>query len=415
MKKKLLSSIMIVAVLCTMYVPVSASDYGLTREMAGNYVDTVWGVLDRHVSDDGSTMIEGVELIDLDGDGVPELFINIGMVEYMMSDMLTGKSELWRWDGSNAVLIEEFSYYDYMPNRTIFLQVGDEVYVDDMSATYSSSVGSQRHHLMTLEGGELVAYKNVSFTSDPMNLANYPMTGNADDPFAQLWVGDGFFNYSEQSYDGTGEYLDIANLHSETWAELQAMETELSKYGLEYESTDNYIRENADNVLFDNDTTDSVMHILEAAARMQEPVGTEALPTTSAVYIDGVKTEFEAYNIGGNNFFKLRDIAYCLHETAKTFSVDWNASANAIDIETRALYSAVGGEMSTGTGVTKEATPTTSVVYIDGEQVSLTAYNIGGNNFFKLRDLGESLDFGVVWDADAQAVLIDTSTGYTPE
>ena len=51
-------------------------------------------------------------------------------------------------------------------------------------------------------------------------------------------------------------------------------------------------------------------------------------------------------------------------------------------------------------------------IYVDGQRVDMTAYNIGGNNFFKLRDLAVALDFHVDWDGSTGTVLIDTSRGF---
>ncbi len=58
------------------------------------------------------------------------------------------------------------------------------------------------------------------------------------------------------------------------------------------------------------------------------------------------------------------------------------------------------------------ANPTTSPVYVDGKSVQMEAYNIGGYNFFKLRDMAEAVDFGVYWDNATGSVQIDTMTGY---
>ena len=59
------------------------------------------------------------------------------------------------------------------------------------------------------------------------------------------------------------------------------------------------------------------------------------------------------------------------------------------------------------------AVPTSAKILLDGREVSFTAYEIGGNNYFKLRDVGEAFDFGVDWDEAAQTIKIDTSKGYT--
>lgn len=68
----------------------------------------------------------------------------------------------------------------------------------------------------------------------------------------------------------------------------------------------------------------------------------------------------------------------------------------------------VGGAAAAGVA----AQPTWQQIYVDGEQVSMTAYNINGNNYVKLRDIGEKVGFNVYWQ---DGVQIDTSTDYTGE
>ena len=59
------------------------------------------------------------------------------------------------------------------------------------------------------------------------------------------------------------------------------------------------------------------------------------------------------------------------------------------------------------------ATLSSQAIYVDGQQVSLTAYAINGNNYVKLRDIGEAVDFNVYWDG--KAVQIESSQPYTGE
>ncbi|MCI8537053.1 MAG: hypothetical protein HFF18_00095 [Oscillospiraceae bacterium] len=61
------------------------------------------------------------------------------------------------------------------------------------------------------------------------------------------------------------------------------------------------------------------------------------------------------------------------------------------------------------------AVPTASVVLVNGVNTAFDACNIGGNNYFKLRDLGSAFSFGVDWDGAANTVLIDPGKGYTPD
>ena len=54
----------------------------------------------------------------------------------------------------------------------------------------------------------------------------------------------------------------------------------------------------------------------EPTTPVPEPViPIPAVPTASTILLNGVPTAFTAYNIGGNNYFKLRDLAYALNGT----------------------------------------------------------------------------------------------------
>ena len=139
----------------------------------------------------------------------------------------------------------------------------------------------------------------------------------------------------------------------------------------------------------------------------------KAQPTSSSVMINGKKVGFEAYNINGYNYFKLRDIAMALNGTGKQFEVKFDGSKNAILITTGSKYTTVGGELKvSGSKSEKPAVPTPSKVYINGKEVQFIAYNIDGYNYFKLRDIGKALNFGVFWDGANNTIRIDTTEDY---
>ena len=56
------------------------------------------------------------------------------------------------------------------------------------------------------------------------------------------------------------------------------------------------------------------------------------------------------------------------------------------------------------------AEPTWQKIYVDGRQVSMTAYNIAGHNYVRLRDIGQQVGFNVYW---SDGVQIDTDAPYT--
>ena len=140
-----------------------------------------------------------------------------------------------------------------------------------------------------------------------------------------------------------------------------------------------------------------------------------ANPTASAVLVNDEEVSFDAYNINDNNYFKLRDLAYVLNGTECQFEVVWDGELNAINLISGEPYTEVGGEMTSKGTARKTATETTSKIYLDGDEISPTAYNIEGNNYFKLRDIGKAFDFRVGWDGDKNTITIDTSKGYYPE
>lgn len=139
-----------------------------------------------------------------------------------------------------------------------------------------------------------------------------------------------------------------------------------------------------------------------------------AKPTASKVLVNGKLVSFEAYNINGSNYFKLRDLAVAVNGTDKNFEVSFDGTKNAINLLPKQTYTKVGGELApaTSTGV-KTAKLTNSKIYVDGKEAQLTAYNIGGNNYFKLRDIAKVFDIGVTYDGTTSTIGIDTSISYT--
>lgn len=140
-----------------------------------------------------------------------------------------------------------------------------------------------------------------------------------------------------------------------------------------------------------------------------------AVPTASSIIVDGTLTAFDAYTINQNNYFKLRDLAFILRDTRVKFDVYWDQEAQTIQLLSNRTYTLVGGEMSGKGTKTQTAVPNTSAITLDGSKITLAAYTIHQNNYFKLRDIAEVFDFGVTWDGVQNAIRIDTNSSYTPE
>lgn len=79
----------------------------------------------------------------------------------------------------------------------------------------------------------------------------------------------------------------------------------------------------------------------------------------------------EAYNINGNNYFKLRDLAMIVSGTDKQFDVAWgfspafNKYITGINLTKGSAYTVVGGEMKAPTTTSQNAKESDARIYIN--------------------------------------------------
>lgn len=52
-------------------------------------------------------------------------------------------------------------------------------------------------------------------------------------------------------------------------------------------------------------------------------------------------------------------------------------------------------------------------IFVDGQEVQMEAYVINGNNYVKLRDIGERVGFNVYWDSSNGCVQVESGKPYT--
>jgi hypothetical protein len=139
---------------------------------------------------------------------------------------------------------------------------------------------------------------------------------------------------------------------------------------------------------------------------------TTAKPTNTKFMLNGAEVALPAYEIGGNNYVKLRDVAALLKTR---FDVRWKDGK--AKLYNRAAYTAVGGELAAIGADSKSATlSATDFVWGDTGAVvtGLTAYNIGNNNYIKLRDIAKLFDFDVDW-RDGKAWIEPDVSPYTED
>ena len=123
--------------------------------------------------------------------------------------------------------------------------------------------------------------------------------------------------------------------------------------------------------------------------------------------VDGQNVACEKYNIDGYNYFKLRDLACLLDGTGSMFSVHYDDARGAMIVETGERYTRQNGDLELGEDKSWTAGVSTQKLFIDGVQrEDLSAFNIGGYNYFKLQELGPILGFDVSYDKPSNTAQI---------
>ncbi|MGE5677339.1 MAG: WG repeat-containing protein [Pseudomonadota bacterium] len=129
-----------------------------------------------------------------------------------------------------------------------------------------------------------------------------------------------------------------------------------------------------------------------------------AKPLLTKIIVKGKSISANAYNISGNNFYKLKDLQYVCANTGSAFSASWNEKKQAIELASGKPETS--GNISTGALAPKNAAPSSAALYKDGEKLSLTTYNIDGYTYFKLRDIGDMFGFEPIWDENDSSIIL---------
>jgi hypothetical protein len=148
------------------------------------------------------------------------------------------------------------------------------------------------------------------------------------------------------------------------------------------------------------------------------PGGTLAAEETAALSarglrVDGKLVRCEVYEIGGEAWFRLRDVALALNRTGSRFSVGWDAGTRTVLLTTGEAYVSDGSEESPRGDLSATAVPAGQTVCIDGEEVTgLPAWNVGGNNYFRLADLAPVLGFQADYNEENATAIIRAKVSF---
>lgn len=317
------------------------------------------GAIAESVDDWGNVF----QLVDMDLDGIPELLVGGKPGSGLFSELQTA--------------------YTYLNGSAAEIRIQPDVMLGDSYTLYrNDSAGTYR-----IEGGYVLRAGAGYHTSVT---AIYSYNGemlSSKDTFGKGMEGSKEVYYIGGDATSASKYNSAYHARNDGWSKVG---------GFQYAELfvdEGKISSKEINAFLDSYKTGPVL----------------AKASTHKIQVNGAPVDIGAYGIGGSNYFKLRDVAMLLKDTQGKFQVGFDDATKKITLTTGEGYTAVGGELAARDSVNRIGNPTASAIFVDGQAVDLMAYNINGNNYFKLRDLGSALGFAVTWDEASRTVNITTA------
>ncbi|MEQ2400537.1 hypothetical protein [Peptoniphilus hominis (ex Hitch et al. 2025)] len=156
------------------------------------------------------------------------------------------------------------------------------------------------------------------------------------------------------------------------------------------------------------ETKEVAKEVKEDAKEVKEEVkekveSKDVKATTQKVKLDGKDVVIYGYNIDGYNYFKLRDLAAVLKDTKAKFGVEYK---DAMVTLTKGADYKVAETDQKEVKAESKGMLTNDKVMVGDKALTATSYKVDDSNYYKLRDLGEALGFGVDFDKATNTVLL---------
>lgn len=156
------------------------------------------------------------------------------------------------------------------------------------------------------------------------------------------------------------------------------------------------------------ETKDLAKDVKDDAKKVKEEVKEKVVSkdvkaTTQKVKLDGKDVVIYGYNIDGYNYFKLRDLAAVLKDTKAKFGVEYKDAM--VTLTKGADYKVAETDQKEVKAMSKGML-TNDKVMVGDKALTATAYKVDDSNYYKLRDLGEALGFGVDYYKATNTVLL---------
>ena len=157
----------------------------------------------------------------------------------------------------------------------------------------------------------------------------------------------------------------------------------------------------------DGGTTKDQYYLAIPAAEKLSGGTVKCVVSPQKLTVNGVEVECAKYNINRNNYFKLRDLAALLDGTPSQFNVEFDADKKEVYVTTGEHYEKLESDLKVDEDLSAKCKTSVWKLFVDGEEQEVSVYNIGGNNFFKLRDVNHAIGFYVHYDKATNTAIVE--------
>lgn len=135
----------------------------------------------------------------------------------------------------------------------------------------------------------------------------------------------------------------------------------------------------------------------------------KAIKSDQVYLLDGNMIYLPSYKIKGNNYVKLRDLAFILSQSDSCFNIYFDPGQSLITLKSKEKYESFANDLEPISTMKANARLSSQEIVIDNNKVYLDTANIKNNNYIRLRDLAQYLDFRIDYDDFSKSVTIYTS------
>lgn len=136
------------------------------------------------------------------------------------------------------------------------------------------------------------------------------------------------------------------------------------------------------------------------------PGFTKALThSDQGIHLNDREVEISGVKHNGFNYYRLRDLAYILKDTRAQFEVGYDKEKKMIVIETKTEYT---GDKIDPAKLVENLSVVDIPISIDKNLTHLEVVNVGGYNYFRLRDLGTLVGFEVNYNPENKKIDLVT-------